>query len=62
MPPTHLLTKKQCETAPPQKKPYKLADGEGMYLEVMPMAVAIGDSNIALMVRKSAWRLGFIQV
>ena len=36
MPPTQLLTMKRCETAKPKEKPYKLADGEGMYLEIMP--------------------------
>lgn len=30
------LTDKTCKTAKPKEKPYKLADGGGMYLEVMP--------------------------
>ncbi len=30
------LTNTACKNAKPTKKPYKLADGGGMYLEVMP--------------------------
>jgi integrase len=30
------LTNKQCENAKPKDKPYKLPDGGGMYLEIMP--------------------------
>lgn len=30
------LTAKACQAAQPKEKPYKLADGGGMYLEVMP--------------------------
>lgn len=30
------LTKIQCENAKPKEKPYKLSDGAGMYLEIMP--------------------------
>ena len=30
------LTVKQCQNAKPTEKPYKLADGKGMYLEVAP--------------------------
>jgi len=31
-----LLSDMQCRTAKPRSKPYKLFDGEGLYLEVMP--------------------------
>lgn len=30
------LTKIKCDAAKPKKKPYKVADGEGMYLEIRP--------------------------
>ncbi len=30
------LTKIECDKAQSKDKPYKLADGAGMYLEVMP--------------------------
>lgn len=30
------LTKKVCDNAKPKKKPYKLANGGGLYLEVVP--------------------------
>lgn len=30
------LTHKACESAKPKEKPYKLSDGGGLYLEVMP--------------------------
>ena len=30
------LTVKQCQNAKPTEKPYKLADGKGMYLEIAP--------------------------
>lgn len=30
------LTAKACQAAQPKESPYKLADGGGMYLEVMP--------------------------
>jgi len=30
------LTNVKCNTAKPKEKPYKLADSEGMYLEIMP--------------------------
>ncbi len=30
------LSDKQCKSAEPREKPYKLSDGMGMYLEVMP--------------------------
>jgi integrase len=30
------LNHKQCDTAKPKEKPYKLSDGGGMYLEIMP--------------------------
>jgi hypothetical protein len=30
------LNDKSCKNAKPKEKPYKLADGEGLYLEVMP--------------------------
>ena len=36
MPPHATLTATRCQNAKPQAKPYKLAAGEGMYLEVMP--------------------------
>jgi len=31
-----LLSDMQCRTAKPRLKPYKLFDGEGLYLELMP--------------------------
>ena len=31
-----MLTIKEIEAAKPRAKPYKLADGDGVYLEVMP--------------------------
>ena len=30
------LSDKTCKAAKPKEKPYKLADGGGLYLEVMP--------------------------
>lgn len=33
------LTDTQCRTAKPQEKPYKLTDGNGLYLEVKPNGV-----------------------
>ena len=36
MPPARPLTNSACQHAKPKAKPYKLADGEGMYLEVSP--------------------------
>jgi hypothetical protein len=30
------LTDKACRFAQPKQKPYKLSDGKGLYLEVMP--------------------------
>jgi len=34
-------------------KPYKLSDGEGLYLEVAPKAKSIGDLNTGLTVKRS---------
>lgn len=31
-----MLTETQCRNAKPQDKPYRLADGKGLYLEVKP--------------------------
>lgn len=39
------LTARQVETAKPKEKPYKLADGGGLYLLVNPMAKDTGVSN-----------------
>ncbi len=36
MPPVRPLTATRCKNAKPKEKPYKLAAGEGLYLEVMP--------------------------
>jgi len=36
MPPKMPLTNIECQTAKPKEKPYKMADGGGLYLEVMP--------------------------
>ena len=33
------LTDTQCRTAKPKEKPYKLTDGNGLYLEVKPNGV-----------------------
>jgi len=33
------LTDTQCRTAKPKDKPYKLTDGNGLYLEVKPNGV-----------------------
>lgn len=30
------LTNTACESAKPKEKPYKMADGQGMYLEIKP--------------------------
>lgn len=30
------LTKKACDNAKPKERPYKLADGGGLYLQVTP--------------------------
>ena len=32
------LTDTECRTAKPKEKPYKLTDGNGLYLEVKPNA------------------------
>ncbi len=39
------LNARQVETAKPKDKPYKLADGGGMYLEVFPNAPKAGDAD-----------------
>lgn len=31
-----MLTVKEIDAAKPKEKPYKLSDGDGLYLEVMP--------------------------
>ena len=36
MPPLTRLTAVRCQNAKAKAKPYKLAAGEGLYLEVMP--------------------------
>lgn len=36
MPPKRPLTDKECKNAAPKAKPYKLAAGNGLYLEIMP--------------------------
>ena len=33
------LTDTECRTAKPKEKPYKLTDGNGLYLEVKPNGV-----------------------
>lgn len=33
---SNLLTDRACRNAKPKERPYKKADGDGMYLEVMP--------------------------
>ncbi|MGZ5818799.1 MAG: Arm DNA-binding domain-containing protein, partial [Burkholderiaceae bacterium] len=42
------LTDIQARNAKPKDKPYKLSDGGGMYLEVMPTGLRV-------------WRMGFTQ-
>lgn len=39
------LTARQVETAKPKEKPYKLADGGGLYLLVNPNGKDTGVSN-----------------
>jgi hypothetical protein len=34
--PKMTLTNIQCQNAKPKEKPYKLSDGGGLYLEIMP--------------------------
>lgn len=39
------LTARQVETAKPKEKPYKLADGGGLYLLLIPTVKDTGVSN-----------------
>lgn len=49
MPATNKLTDTAVRKAAPKAKPHRLADGEGMYLEVMPN----GSKRIFLQCRMS---------
>ncbi len=50
------LTDTALRNAKPQTKPYKLADGGGLFLLVQPSGVSGGAISIVMEVRKSCWR------
>ncbi len=47
------LTARQVETSKPKDKPYKLADGGGLYLLVNPNGSRYWRLNIVLLVKRS---------
>ena len=49
-----MLTDTQCRNAKPKDKPYKLADGKGLYLEVKPNGVKAWRYRFELVARASA--------
>lgn len=53
-----MLTDVRCRTAKPQAKPYKLADGQGLYLEVKPNGVKAWRYRFRLGDGESVFALG----
>lgn len=47
------LTARQIDSAKPKEKSYKLADGGGMYLEIIPNGTKVGGLSIGLHVKKN---------
>ncbi len=53
------LTARQVETAKPKDKPYKLADGGGLYLLLIPTVKDTGVSNTVRQVKRNCSLLAF---